>query len=277
MVVVAGRRLGAETEHLVLPFPGTTPPAFFPRLAAALPLSQEEESLAHQVKCFENTPQASQVKLVAAKVQRKFYLEPLRRNALWSQRHDARDRLPAGTPLDQVGAGGWADGRVVVGRQRDPGMPCCSSWLGYCAGLNHSALMHSHCASNSNHMLFPACARPLALQLPLTMPCLDFVLTWHTNPQKPPVVSFWKPLPPAGARRPARWQLLPFASSPSAHPPTCPAAAAGYRATGDVLALGLEPPAAPVPCFRDDVALRIRCGCAVWGRVLCGAECKRTK
>ena len=30
---------------------------------------------------------------VAAKVQRKFYLEPLRRNALWSQRHDARDRL----------------------------------------------------------------------------------------------------------------------------------------------------------------------------------------
>ena len=28
---------------------------------------QEEESLAHEVKCFENTPQASQVKLVAQK------------------------------------------------------------------------------------------------------------------------------------------------------------------------------------------------------------------
>ena len=36
------------------------------------------------------------------------------------------------------------------------------------------------------------------LQLPLTMPCLDFVLTWHTNPQKPPVVSFWRPVAPAG-------------------------------------------------------------------------------
>lgn len=36
-------------------------------------------------------------------------------------------------------------------------------------------------------------------QLPLTMPSLDFALTWHTNPRKSPVVSFWRPLPPAGA------------------------------------------------------------------------------
>lgn len=35
---------------------------------------------------------------------------------------------------------------------------------------------------------------------------------------------------------------------------------AGYRAVGDVLALGLEPPAVPVPCLRDDVGLRIRWG-----------------
>lgn len=31
-------------------------------------LLQEEESLAHQIKCFEGTPQASQIKLVADKV-----------------------------------------------------------------------------------------------------------------------------------------------------------------------------------------------------------------
>lgn len=47
----------------------------------------------------------------------------------------------------------------------------------------------------------------LPLQLPLTMPCLDFVLTWHTNPKKSPVVSFWKPLAPAGACLAAGWRL----------------------------------------------------------------------
>ncbi|KAL4858517.1 Vacuolar protein sorting-associated protein 13C [Chlorella vulgaris] len=126
----------------------------------------EEESLAHEIRCFEDTPQAPQVKLEAQKVLRKYYLDPLRRNQMWSQRHDSRGALPAGTTPDQ---------------------------------------------------------------LPLHMPCLDFVLTWHTNLKKQPVVSFWKPLPPAG-----------------------------YRAVGDVLALGLEPPAAPVPCFRDDAGLHIR-------------------
>ena len=38
------------------------PPLCHPRA-----LLQEEESLAHEIKCFENTPQASQVKLVAQK------------------------------------------------------------------------------------------------------------------------------------------------------------------------------------------------------------------
>lgn len=35
------------------------------------------------------------------------------------------------------------------------------------------------------------------------MPCLDFALTWHTNPHKSPVVSFWRPLAPAGEEGPA--------------------------------------------------------------------------
>ncbi len=42
------------------------PPAT-PADACPVPV-QEEESLAHQIKCFENTPQASQINMVANKV-----------------------------------------------------------------------------------------------------------------------------------------------------------------------------------------------------------------
>ncbi len=48
-----------------------------------IPTPQEEESLAHQIKCFEGTPQASQIKLVAEKVSARWneakagYLGPL--------------------------------------------------------------------------------------------------------------------------------------------------------------------------------------------------------
>lgn len=100
------------------------------------------------------------------------------------------------------------------------------------------------------------------------MPSLDFALTWHTNPRKSPVVSFWRPLPPAGAAGAAVVRglgtlLLPnrvalccqtLRNSLRLHHTMC----AGYRAVGDVMSLGLEPPSAPVPCFRDDVGLRIR-------------------
>lgn len=40
-------------------------------------------------------------------VLRKYYLDPLRRNRMWSQRHDARAGLPSDTPLEQVGGGRW--------------------------------------------------------------------------------------------------------------------------------------------------------------------------
>ena len=39
---------------------------------------------------------------------RKYYLDPLRRNQMWSQRHDARSGLPADAPLDQVRRGNAA-------------------------------------------------------------------------------------------------------------------------------------------------------------------------
>lgn len=64
-------------------------------------------------------------------------------------------------------------------------------------------------------------------QLPLTLPSLDFRPTWHTNPTRPPVVYFWKAVAPPG-----------------------------YKPVGDVATLGDEAPLHPVPCFRDDVALR---------------------
>lgn len=56
--VVSEARRGKMCGAKVVRWPCPNPP---PRL-------QEEESLAHQIKCFEGTPQASQVKLVAEKV-----------------------------------------------------------------------------------------------------------------------------------------------------------------------------------------------------------------
>jgi vacuolar protein sorting-associated protein 13A/C len=73
-------------------------------------------------------------------------------------------------------------------------------------------------------------------QLPLTLPSLDFVLTWHTNPNRVPVVYFWKPVAPPG-----------------------------YHPTGDVATLGDEPPLHPVPCFRDDNTLRMAVKAAASG------------
>lgn len=133
------------------------------------PREQEWESLAHLVKCFENTPQAGQLKLVAEKVLKRYYLDPLRRNQQWQARHAAA----------AARAGGGA-------------------------------------------------AAAAGQQMPLTLPSLDFVLTWHTNPQRQPLVSFWRPVAPQG-----------------------------YRPVGDVATLGMEPPATPAPCFRDDVSLRL--------------------
>lgn len=125
--------------------------------------NEDLSTLAHAIRCFPNTPQAVQAKLVAQKILQKYYLDPQRRDRQWSERHAARRAVPANV---------------------DP------------------------------------------KTLPLTMPCLDFVMTWHTNPNRTPVVSFWRPIPPAG-----------------------------YVAVGDVAALGLEPPVQPVLCFRDDAAL----------------------
>ena len=36
--------------------------------------------------------------------------------------------------------------------------------------------------------------------LPLAMPCTDFKALWHSNPNRTPIVSFWRPVTPAGAR-----------------------------------------------------------------------------
>jgi hypothetical protein len=98
---------------------------------------QQQGVLALPLQCFPNTPQASQIKLVAQRVMKKYHLESARRDRAWGERHEVRRALPSGA---------------------DPA------------------------------------------DLPLSVPCLDFVLSWHTNPARQPVVSFWKPMPPAGER-----------------------------------------------------------------------------
>jgi vacuolar protein sorting-associated protein 13A/C len=133
----------------------------------------EVTPLARLLACYPETPQASQVKLVAQKVLKRYYQDPVRQDAQWAERHAARAALPADQPPDQ---------------------------------------------------------------LPLTLPSLDFVPTWHTNPHRVPVVYFWTPVAPPG-----------------------------YHPAADVATLGDEPPLHPVPCFRDDNTLRMAVKAAASG------------
>lgn len=121
------------------------------------------EALAYEVQCFSNTPQASQVKFVAAQIIAKYFQDPLRHDQRWSEWHAAQATLRGGGSINT---------------------------------------------------------------LPITMPCIEFKPSWHTNPARSPVVYFWTP----------------------ASPP-------GYKPIGDVATLGDEPPMNPVACYRDDVTL----------------------
>jgi len=134
------------------------------------PGSIEEEPLAHLISCFPDTPQASQIKIIADKVLRKYFQDPVRKDQQWSERHAARAELPSDQP--------------------------------------------------PHH-------------LPLTLPSLRFEPTWHTNPNRAPVVYFWRPVPPPG-----------------------------YKPVGDVATLGDEPPLVPVPVLRDDATLQGAAGAA---------------
>lgn len=100
-----------------------------------IPGVPDQEPLAYMLMCFSDTPQASQLKLVASRVLQKYYRDSVRQDQQWSERHAARAALPADQPPEN---------------------------------------------------------------LPLTLPCLDFKMTWHTNPQRPPVVYFWRPIAPSG-------------------------------------------------------------------------------
>ncbi|KDD71181.1 hypothetical protein H632_c5627p0, partial [Helicosporidium sp. ATCC 50920] len=95
------------------------------------PGGEEAESLAHQFLTFPGTPQATQIALVARRVQRRYHLDPLRAERLWAARR-------RGLRID-----------------------------------------------------------PAALQqAPPSLPCLEFQRLWHTDPQRSPCVSFWRPVAP---------------------------------------------------------------------------------
>lgn len=123
----------------------------------------ELESLARVISCYPNTPQASQVKLVAQNIMNKWV-------------------APA---------------------------------------VSYTTTATSTNSSRKKSMVFSRNKDDADDGLPMTMPCVDFKLSWHTNPNRSPVVSFWKPIPPDG-----------------------------YSAVGDVVSLGLEPPPTPLPCFK---------------------------
>jgi hypothetical protein len=136
--------------------PGTNLSPLMKSHISSLPLAME-------IKCFEKTPQASQIKFVASKIVSKYYQDPKRQDLRWAARHAARLALPPDRPLKEF---------------------------------------------------------------PMQIPCIDFEIAWHTNPNRSPVVFFWRPVAPPG-----------------------------YKPIASVATLGSEPPIMPVPCFRDDATL----------------------
>jgi hypothetical protein len=132
----------------------------------------EEESLAHVISCYPNTPQASQVKLVTQNIMNTWVAPAVSYNDNNNSTCSRKKSI------------------ISTGRNKDP-------------------------SSNT------ATTKKDDDGLPMTMPCVDFKLSWHTNPNRSPVISFWKPIPPDG-----------------------------YSAVGDVVSLGLEPPPTPLPCFK---------------------------
>ncbi|DBA72334.1 TPA: hypothetical protein ACH3X2_010575 [Trebouxia sp. C0005] len=68
------------------------------------PGKQEEESLAHELRCWPNLPQADQIHLIALKVHRKYYSEPSRAPQQWASRHDQLVQADKGLPKQELPA-----------------------------------------------------------------------------------------------------------------------------------------------------------------------------
>ncbi|KAL0043259.1 hypothetical protein WJX82_006661 [Trebouxia sp. C0006] len=68
------------------------------------PSQQEEEPLAHELRCWPNVPQADQIHLIALKVQRKYYSEPSRESQRWASRHDQLVRADKGLSKQELPA-----------------------------------------------------------------------------------------------------------------------------------------------------------------------------
>ncbi|KFM29234.1 Vacuolar protein sorting-associated protein 13A [Auxenochlorella protothecoides] len=144
---------------------------------------QQEESLAHQIKGYPNTPQASQIKMVAQAVYKRRYLEPLRSSALWSARHAAAlgAAPPTAIPADMPHASA---------------LPLCLPCLEF-APAWHTNPARAPCVSFWRP-LAPAGYRPAAdvVCAGLEPPAEPFSLLWRSNARR--AVAVWLPVAPRG-------------------------------------------------------------------------------
>ncbi|DBA65517.1 TPA: hypothetical protein ACH3X2_003173 [Trebouxia sp. C0005] len=164
------------------------------------PGQQEEEPLAHELRCWPNLPQADQIHLIALKVQRKYYSEPSKDSQRWASRHDQLVQADKGLPKQELPATMLSmDYTRVWYTDKRNTQQCISFWqpvappgylpLGHVPsiGLDPPAdpvLVYRNDSEKGSR--------------PSVKPAREFHLIWRQNGRSP--VTMWEPLHPQGYR-----------------------------------------------------------------------------
>lgn len=180
-----------------------------------LPGVTESQPLANLISCFPDTPQASQIKLVAGKVLRKYYQDPARKDQQWSERHEARARLPADQPPEHLPLTLPSLGFTPTWHTNPARAPVVYFWraeapsgykpVGDVATLGDEPPLHPVPCFRDDSTLQAAAAAMLqgtsfdgssAQARPVAVPPEEFTLIWRYN--GPRAVTMWMPVAPPG-------------------------------------------------------------------------------
>lgn len=171
--------------------------------------------LAVMLQCFPGTPQASQLKIVAEKVLRKYYRDPVRHDVLWSERHAARAALPSDQPPDHLPTSLPSLDFELEWHTNPARSPVIHFWrpvappgykpVGDVATLDGEAPVHPVPCFRDDTVLRAArlsgdegmavLDETHSRSLPTIAP-VEFTLIWRFNGARP--VSFWMPVAPEG-------------------------------------------------------------------------------
>jgi hypothetical protein len=183
------------------------------RLDEAQGSSQGTRSLplAVMLQCFPGTPQASQLKIVAEKVLRKYYRDPVRHDVLWSERHAARAALPSDQPPDNLPVSLPSLDFKLEWHTNPARSPVIHFWkpvappgykpVGDVATLDGEAPVHPVPCFRDDMILRAARLSGeeevgMVDETSPTVAPVEFTLIWRYNGARP--VSFWMPVAPDG-------------------------------------------------------------------------------